>query len=1547
VAAPIHPNSVATGDFNEDGFLDLAVPSWSPNQVSIFLGDGQGGIGSPLVYGLAGAGGPRFAVVGDFNRDGHDDVATANQGSADVSILLGNGAGGLIPFRRFAVGALPWHLTKADFNADGILDLAVANTGSDTVSVLLGIGTGEFLAASSFAVGSSPHGVVAADMNGDGRVDIVSANYGAANVSLLLGDGTGAFAGAGLYPVGPNPFTLAAGDLNGDGRMDIAVPNFGSNTVSILNGAASGFVSGGTLAVGKSPRAVIISDFNQDGRLDIATANYAKNTISVLAGDGAGGFSSGAEFGVGSGPFSLVAADMNGDLVLDIAAADRDGHTVSVLTGSANGEFRAPRVISSGQGPRGIGSADFDSDGNLDLVIVNYGGNNISILHGLGAGQFAVPASHTVGSSPYGPVIGDLTGDGLLDIAVVNGANNNLSVLRGDGAGGFAPQQKWSLGSGTGPRALAYADFNGDGRIDLATANFAGGSISILLGTGSGNFSAPVVLASASGASGIVAADFNADTKVDLAVCNSGAGSTAIFLGNGNGTFAAPTFFSSGASSAAITAGDWDGDGWIDLAVVNETANTLTILRGNGVGGILGTVVYPTGTRPLSIAADELTGDGIIDLVVACATSNTLNVHPGLGNGLFAPSSAFSAGVFARSVAVADLNGDTQPDLAVANQNGNDAWVIFNRNGSLADLAISINNSVSSVRRGASVTYTVTLSNLGPSTITAAILQFVVPSSLAASEVLVIDGAFDPGSGAWTGLNLAAGQSATLQVIGQVSALASGQLSVGVSVASAPGTIDPSQANNSAADTDSVIKGDADLGVSISNGLTSVAAGDAISYSVVVTNGGPIDIENGRIVTQMPAQLQGVVWSCSASPGASCPGSGSGNLDLEVALPAGGEITFTISGTVNPMASAGDLIATAAVSSPADVVDPFTGNNVASDSDILTGNSAPVAISQSISVPEDQSISIILAATDADQDVIAFQINESPAHGVLSGTPPDLVYTPTANYFGADTFTFVAHDGTHSATGVVAITVSPVNDPPTAIGQSLVTSEDVGIALTLSGSDPDGDALTYTIVAPPSLGSLAGGSLLTYIPTANVSGSDAFTFTVSDGLVESTPATVAIQVNPVNDTPVVAQPIPNQTVNGDALLLSVDISSTFTDVETPAASLVITVSSSDPSLVVPVLNGSMLDLQLTPNRGGSAVVGIRAADADGAFVDTSFTVTIIRPGVSVSVSDASRGEDSAGLVFTLSLSGPSAQPVSVDYATVNGSGIAGTDYVPKTGSVTFAAGVTTRTVVVSTIADNIDETNETCLLTLTSAVGAVIGDPVGVGTIVDEETATLTVLDISILESDGGVSQAFFTVSLSVPSDRDISVNFETANISAAAVAGSDYVPTSGSLFFPAGSVTPQLVPVGTIGDLMDENNEAFSFILLNAVNAVIGRAVARGTIVDNDLPPTVSIADASLVEANSGTKTMTFTLTLSAPSGLRTRVRYETADGSAAAGSDYVTKSGEVVFDPGVTTRTVTITTNGDTLLEANETFFVNLHTPTLLTILDGQAVGTIQNND
>ena len=216
----------------------------------------------------------------------------------------------------------------------------------------------------------------------------------------------------------------------------------------------------------------------------------------------------------------------------------------------------------------------------------------------------------------------------------------------------------------------------------------------------------------------------------------------------------------------------------------------------------------------------------------------------------------------------------------------------------------------------------------------------------------------------------------------------------------------------------------------------------------------------------------------------------------------------------------------------------FTANDGRSDSAAVTVsitvnpvNDAPVAAAQSVNVNEDASLAVTLTGSDIDNDPLTYAVATPPTKGTLSGTAPNLTYTPNADYFGPDSFTFTANDGTvDSAAATVSITVNPVNDAPVAAAQSVNVNEDDSLAVALTGSDIDNNPLTYAVATPPTKGTLSGTAPnLTYTPNADYFGPDSFTFTANDGTVDSAAATVSITVNPVPDVPVAA----TQSVNVD------------------------------------------------------------------------------------------------------------------------------------------------------------------------------------------------------------------------------------------------------------------------------------------------------------------------------------------------------------------------------------------------------------------------------
>jgi hypothetical protein len=323
--------------------------------------------------------------------------------------------------------------------------------------------------------------------------------------------------------------------------------------------------------------------------------------------------------------------------------------------------------------------------------------------------------------------------------------------------------------------------------------------------------------------------------------------------------------------------------------------------------------------------------------------------------------------------------------------------------------------------------------------------------------------------------------------------------------------------------------------------------------------------------------------------------------------------------------------------------------------------------------------------------------------------------------------------------------------------------------------------------------------------------------------------------------------------------------------------------------------------------------------------------------------------------FTVTLHEAYDAPVSVDYTTAdltpdeqywyNGpTATAGFDYVATAGTLTIPAGQLTGTISVPIKGDRVGEGYELFFVKLTSSNFAKINYSTALAEIVDDEPSVGIYSNSSTIEGNSGTTPKTFTVVLSAPYDIDIPVSYETSDGSA--VGGSDYVEKTGTVIIPAGQLS-QTITVLVIGDLVTESIENFYVTLTSAPGANVS-GFDSALIIDDDTPPTFRIGDASVVEGNSGTKLMTFTVSLSQASGQGVSVNYATANGTATvSNNDYVANSGNVYFAPGETSKTITVTIKGDTKKEQDEQFYVNLSSPIGGTLADGQGIGTIVNDD
>ena len=327
-AAGINSISVAVGDFNGDGKADLIAVNEGTNagSVSVLLGNGDGTFQAPVNY-ATGAPISYSVALGDFNADGSLDVAVGNFGALQnipVSVLLGNGDGTFQPADFYEPEDISsYSVTVGDFDGDGNLDLVTVD-GFNWVWVLLGNGDGTFQAAVKYVVGARCTSVAVGDFNGDGKPDLAVADYVSTNLWVLLGNGDGTFQAPIGYAAGTFAEFVAVGDFNDDGKSDLAVALRYSG-VSVLLGNGDGTFQTALfspLGNGDDILSVAVADFNGDGKPDLAVPDALSTNLWVLLGNGDGTFQTAVSYGAGSRPRVVAVGDFNGDGKPDLAVAN-------------------------------------------------------------------------------------------------------------------------------------------------------------------------------------------------------------------------------------------------------------------------------------------------------------------------------------------------------------------------------------------------------------------------------------------------------------------------------------------------------------------------------------------------------------------------------------------------------------------------------------------------------------------------------------------------------------------------------------------------------------------------------------------------------------------------------------------------------------------------------------------------------------------------------------------------------------------------------------------------------------------------------------------------------------------------------------------------------------------------------------------------------------------------------------------------------------------------------------------------------------------------
>ena len=510
--------------------------------------------------------------------------------------------------------------------------------------------------------------VAVADVNGDGFDDLLTANYLGNNVSVLLGAGDGSFQAFTNFDVGPGLLGVPAADLNGDGFLDIVTGNYlSSETVTLSDGSV-----------------------------------LKTGTVSVLLGNGDGTFQAARNFTTGDGALWPVIAEVNGDDIPDIITGNYRAGTVSVLlghddgTGNGDGTFETQPEIRVGGTPAFVSVADVNGDGRLDIISPNGGtrhetdpldpalrsNDTLSVLLNMGteAGGAVtfqdLPVIATDGF-PFAVGIADFNGDGKPDLASAHRNDDSVRLQLGNGFGTFGAEA--SFAAGDTAYAMAVADLNGDGRPDVAVTNRNAGTVSVLLGKGNGTFQPQIVIPVGQRPLTIQISDVNRDLHPDILVGNADDNTVSVLLGRGDGTFSFPASAASAAVKRPVlfAVGDLSGDGHPDIVTANSSNGSVSVLLGATGGSFQPNQVLDVGEQPIGAAMADFNGDGKLDLVVTNKANDTVSVLLARSAGGFEIQETFPVGTKPLYVATADLNGDNRPDIVVTNNTGSSVCVLL------------------------------------------------------------------------------------------------------------------------------------------------------------------------------------------------------------------------------------------------------------------------------------------------------------------------------------------------------------------------------------------------------------------------------------------------------------------------------------------------------------------------------------------------------------------------------------------------------------------------------------------------------------------------------------------------------------------------------------------------------------------------------------------------------------------------------------------------------------------------------------------------------
>jgi hypothetical protein len=503
---------------------------------------------------------------------------------------------------------------------------------------------------------------------------------------------------------------LALGDVDGDGDLDMVTADY-SDVVAFLNLGDGRLWK--RLPVGTSPGRVFLADVNGDTHLDIymLKSGYQQepDSISIFLGLGDGSFQAQSEFTMEDDCRSIGLGDVNGDGHLDLVTANwtpppplpigsgglppPTKGSLSTFLGSGDGNFLFYSKIDIGDDPGALNLdlGDLDHDGHIDIALGKGGElftpGSILIFWGIGDGSFQPEVELDGGDHPNSLTLRDVNGDGNLDIITANypytglpWEGGNVSIFLGGGDGSFESPVKYAVGDS--PGSLRCADLNNDNKLDLLTANYNSKDISLLFGTGDGSFQDQVRLEVGFDIVSADLGDLNGDGHIDMIgayypLPQYNTIDALILLGEGGGNFRVQERFPVGDDPQAVALTDIDHDGYLDIVAANSSSDDVSVLLGMGNGNFGTETRFEVGEGPKSIGLGDFNGDGNLGILTGNSESNDLSLLLGFGDGNFEPQIRFAAGDHPSSIGIGDVNDDGYPDAVIANSGSNDVSVLL------------------------------------------------------------------------------------------------------------------------------------------------------------------------------------------------------------------------------------------------------------------------------------------------------------------------------------------------------------------------------------------------------------------------------------------------------------------------------------------------------------------------------------------------------------------------------------------------------------------------------------------------------------------------------------------------------------------------------------------------------------------------------------------------------------------------------------------------------------------------------------------------------